>query len=132
MLRPILASVLTVCLAGPALAVEKPKLPSDARQLTTEEIWALYEGKTFAFENYLERGSLIGLARFDLANGRNFGRYRIGTEKGTFQSRIRVSDRTICYTVENRQEECNTVYISGQDVFEVASDGTVVTVIFLQ
>ena len=60
------------------------------------------------------------------------GRFRIGTVTGTFQSRIRLSNQAICYTAEDSPEECNTVYISGQDVFEVAHDGSVVTVIFLQ
>jgi hypothetical protein len=118
-------------LPGPIQAMEKPPLPQDARQLKMDEIRSLYEGRTFAFENYGEQGSVIGLTRFDLASGRNAGRYRIGDVVSTFESRVRLQNDMICYTAAPQPEECNSVYIVGQDVLEVGSDGRVTTVIFL-
>jgi hypothetical protein len=127
-----LGSLLGAPLATPVQAMEKPPLPQAARQLKMEEIRSLYEGRTFAFENYGEQGPVIGLTRFDLAGGRNAGRYRIGSVVSTFESRVRFQSDMICYTAPSQPEECNSVFIVGQDVFEVGADGRVTTVIFLE
>jgi hypothetical protein len=127
--RPfVLAAAVVGFAAAPALGAEPPKLPPTAKQLTGPQIVALYDGKTFTFTSYTFWGVVTGEASYDFKTKKNHGTYQLGSHHGTFDGTIRISGNQFCYKAGFSQEHCNSVYVDGDEVYEVRPSGKIESV----
>jgi hypothetical protein len=135
MLKLILATLcVVVTLDTAALAQSRIRvsgLPAGAVRIPAKEIFNLYNGRTYAFQSYVERQPIVGFVQFDLRNGRNAGRWRQGKQTGTFSGRVRFIKDLICYKLQGENNEtCNAVFVTRSEIFEVSHRRRVDTVLF--
>ena len=116
-----------VLIFAPAVnfAEEALRLPPSARQLAGEEIVALYDGRTYAFESVTFYGLVTGRVTHDFQAGKNRGTWALGSRRGAFNGEIRIAGDLFCYRAESEEEHCNFVYLDGGDIYEVRQSGIV-------
>lgn len=117
--------LILACAPASAVAQDVARLPPTARQLTSQEIAILYDGKTYAFESVTFHGFVTGNVSYDLGAGTNHGTWALGSRTGSFDGEIRIVRDRFCYMAGPQDERCNYVYLDGDDIYEVKQSGIV-------
>jgi len=127
MKRVLTTSLLIAALTLPVLAAAPtpPTLPPTAKKLTGPEIVKLYDGATITWNNFTQKTEMAGTTTFDFKKGTQTGTWEGGGKKGTFTGKIRVKGDLWCYKIGNNKETCDSVYMDGQDIYEVNAKGVV-------
>jgi hypothetical protein len=120
-----LAALVVVFAPAVSFAEQAPNLPPSARQLVGEEIVALYDGRTYAFESVTFYGLVTGSVTYDFVSGKNRGSWMLGSRNGAFHGNIRVAGDLFCYREDRKEEHCNRVYLDGGNIYEVRQSGIV-------
>jgi hypothetical protein len=118
----ILAST---ALATSAFAADAPQLPASAKKLSAKEIASLYDGATIKHENFTQAAPFTGTLTFDLTGNRELGTYSIGNSSGKFSGRIRIVGDQWCHQEGSGAEDCASIYIDGDTIYEVGETGVV-------
>lgn len=108
-----------------AYAAKAPSLPPGAKKLSGKEIVALYDGSAVDFDNYTMVMSLAGTGRYDFKHKSIAGNFVMGDKKGKFTGSIRIKGDRFCYKVNAPKETCVSIYVDGDDIYEVNAKGIV-------
>ena len=118
----VMISALTV---SSTFATEAPKVPASAKKLTGAEITLLYDNATIAFDNFTQKSSVTGTATFDLKKKTSKGTWESGGQSGNFTGAVQVKGDKWCYVNGNKKQVCDSVYMDGDDIYEVNAKGIV-------
>ena len=124
MIRTFLLLCMVLGLVG-GCASPGPSVPEDAKLLNGEEIKAVLGGKTFEFEVYDAKKSLIGTSTWDPERGIAYGHYVWdGQSKKTWERPWFVDGDRNCIRQDDGPE-CHKIYLDGENFFEVTEGGVV-------
>src|SRR5438105_2912510 len=104
--RAVSFSAFLILLPIPCLAIDAPALPASAKKQTGAEIMALYDGQTYAFNNFTEKEPLTGQTTYDLEKKITSGKWVMGKSGGDFKAKARVNGDQFCYTIKGQKEKC--------------------------
>jgi hypothetical protein len=119
----MIIDTVSAMVAGPVPAFGAPSLPPTAKKLSGKEIVILYDGFTFKFKDFLSDVPNTGTVTFDFKN-----RVTSGTLDGyghTLGS-IKLDGDKLC-NQGGGFNTCSNVYVDGTDIYEVNSEGIVVS-----
>ena len=110
---------------APVLASGAPSLPKTAKKLNGNEIVILYDGSNFKFKDFRSDVPNTGTVTFDFKNQIRSGKL---DGYGNTLGSVKIDGDKLC-SQGGGFNMCLSVYVDGTDIYEVGSEGVVVSVL---
>jgi hypothetical protein len=119
-MRNLIAVMLLLCSTSLALAVDAPKLPTEAKKLKTAEIEAIYNDKTLSGEYYGGKVLITWTSTNSTSLHTVDGTWS-GSDgsKGTTNLKYAIKKDKWCTTRKGKKEFCIDIYSDGTYGYEV-------------
>jgi hypothetical protein len=108
------------------ISAETTTLPTDAKQLTGDQIRAFLAGNTFQFDVHDAGKPLTGTSTWESERGIVFGEYSLDHQSPKPWKRAWwVEGDKNCTRSGDNPPECQMIYVDGDRFFEIREDGGV-------
>lgn len=120
-----LTAVVILALSASLAHAEDPTLPASAKKATQDEFIAFVSGKTVEVVIYDAGKSLTAILKWDWKKKRISGSYVLDGKKGKVQAKWTFDGDKACSRAGSQPKECHSVYIDGDQFYEMRDDGNV-------
>ncbi len=118
------AAAFMLTLIGSVVA-EEPTLPATAKKATQDEFIAFVNGKTVDVVIYDAGKSLSATLKWDWKKKRISGPYLLDGKKGKAVAKWSFDGDKACSQAGAQPKQCHSIYIDGDQFFELRDDGKV-------